>query len=126
MVGFDGQFEKAAAKQLLTVEDVAKTCGVSTRVIYRWIADDSLPVHRFPGSGKRPILRIDSQDLDHWLGQYRHDFKDDENAANQKIVLGGRRFIRTGRPSSARRRNRLDTSVLPRSRVVPLKGDDNG
>ena len=78
------QSKETQERQLLTVADVASACGVSIRTVYRWIENDGLPVHRIPGVGARPLLRIASDDLDEWLGQYRHDYAiEDAVAADQ-------------------------------------------
>ena len=95
------------SSQLLSVSDVARRCGVSKRTVYRWL-DDGLPCLRLPGTGARPILRIDSDDLDQWLDAHRHDFAN-EKKEDRKLTLDGRRFFKPG-TSAARTKTRLDTS----------------
>ena len=107
-------------KRLLKIEDVAERCGTSKRTVYRWIESDDLPVHRFPGSGKAGILRIDQDDLDNWLAQYRHDFTKEAEKHEQTIKLDGRRFIKPSKSFSAGKKS-LDQKPNWRSRVAPKK-----
>jgi excisionase family DNA binding protein len=93
-------------RRLFSIHDVAKACSVSTRIVYRWINDDHLPVHRIPGSGARGILRIDREDLDCWLRKYRHDFAEDDNIPPQTMTLYGRRFIKVPPAEGSKRRRR--------------------
>ena len=102
--------------QLLSVGTVAKHCGVSVRTVYRWL-NDGLVCHRLSGAGARPILRVDSGDLDQWLGRFRHDFAE-ERASNRTLRLAGRRFIKAA-TSSGRPCNRLDKAATPPSRGRP-------
>jgi len=103
--------------RLLTVARVAEQCAVSTRTVYRWIGSEGLPVHRIPGTGARPILRIDSGDLDQWLSQYRHDLAE-EKASDRTLRLDGRRFIPVGE-SLFPEESDLDARKNPASRVPP-------
>jgi excisionase family DNA binding protein len=103
-------------KRLLKVEDVATRCSTSKRTVYRWIEGDGLPVHRIPGSGKAGILRIDEDDLDTWLAQYRHDFTKEAEKHEQTIKLHGRRFIKSGKSFPAGEK-RIDQKAQWRSRV---------
>jgi excisionase family DNA binding protein len=95
----DAKTERASNTRLLKIDDVAEMCSISKRTVYRWIDSEGLPVHRFPGSGRASILRIANDDLADWLGQYRHDFAE-ENKPEQIVKLNGRRFIGVGRSSS--------------------------
>ena len=87
---------KAEGKRLLSVSDVAVRCGVCERTVRTWIAEDGLPVHRIPGRGARGILRVAQDDLDIWLGQYRHNCAEENDKKDKTIRLEGRRFIRAG------------------------------
>jgi len=104
------------SSQLLSVDDVARRCAVSKRTVYRWL-DDGLICLRLPGTGARPILRIDSDDLDQWLGRHRHDFAEEKND-DRKLQLDGRRFFKAD-TSDARTKTRLDIRVAPASRDRP-------
>ena len=117
----DRQSDAALTKRMLSVSDVAAICGVSTRTVYRWMDEDDLPVHHIPGSGARPIRRVDRNDLDEWLRQYSHKFAEEMAAATQTIRLNGRKFI--ARKGSFRSPNSgLDSSRSPASGVPPRKG----
>ena len=100
--------------RLLTIESVAELCGVSSRTVYRWLDREGLPVHRIPGTGARPILRIAQDDLDDWLGQYRHDPA--AKTPEQTIRLEGRRLLHPRQrkpPSSGLTRFRRRVPVPP-------------
>jgi excisionase family DNA binding protein len=114
----DRQLEVAAERRLLSVQEVAAICGVSTRVVRRWIEHDHLPTHRIPGSGARGILRIDREDLDRWLAKFRHDFAEEEGPG-QTMTLHGMTFIRSGKFPPRRKNTRiwLDSGRHPDSRT---------
>ena len=80
---------------LMTVGQTAATCGVSSKTVKRWIADDGLPVHRLPGSGARPIMAVSRTDLDEWLAQYRHDPRHAAET-DKTFTVQGRRFLGHG------------------------------
>jgi excisionase family DNA binding protein len=103
-----------AKRLLLKVEAVAELCGVSTRTVYRWLNREGLPVHRIPGAGLRPILRISQADLDAWLSRHRHDPEVEADKPKRTMRLEGMRFMRT---SSAADKIQLDTSRRFRPRV---------
>jgi hypothetical protein len=94
-------------ERLLSVHAVAKACGVSVRTVYRWLGPDGLPVHRIPGAGARPILRIAQDDLDAFLARHRHDPEVEQAAANRTFHLDGMRSMRPASPDS--RNSELDT-----------------
>jgi excisionase family DNA binding protein len=107
------QSEKANDQQLLSVNDVAKRCGVCTRTVYTWINEERLPVYRIPCKGKRGIIRIAQEDLDEWTGQFRHDFAKEKDKSQRTMRIEGRQFIAS--------ENRLDTSRPKGSRVSTWK-----
>lgn len=107
--------DNALKTRLLRIPDVAQACGVSVKTVYNWIASDSLPVHRMPGRGMRPILRIDKTDLDQWLAARRRDPAMLQKR-DQSIILNGRKFIRPDRNSNPAG-NRLDFHSNPASRL---------
>ena len=80
---------------LLTVQQLATLCGVSSRTVTRWIEDDGLPVHQMPGRGGRSLRLIDPADFDEWIRQYRLDPKVDVND-QPAIRINGRRFFPEG------------------------------
>jgi excisionase family DNA binding protein len=103
---------RTSDKRLLPINEVARQCGVSKRTVYRWIAADELPVHRIPGTGLRPILRIAQDDLDLWLDSHRHD-PDIENAYRDRTFrLDGNRYMQP--PPSKGRKMVLDSRRPPR------------
>lgn len=52
---------------------VARMLGVNDYTVRRWIASGILPCHRTPfRAGRRPISRIDIEDLTGFLDRYRH------------------------------------------------------
>ena len=113
MTVIEGQPDATAAGALLlSVESVARTCGISRRTVYRWL-HEGLPSYNIPGAGFRPILRISTDDLTAWLNRFRHD--PIRQAEEPKTLhLEGRRFFRPA-PDFARRPE-LDTRSVPRSR----------
>jgi excisionase family DNA binding protein len=96
------QFEKTNGQRLLSVKNVAKRCGVCTRTVYTWINEGGLTVHRIPGRGRNGITRIAQEDLDDWIGQFRHDFAKEKDKKKRTMRIEGRQFIAS--------ENRLDTS----------------
>jgi excisionase family DNA binding protein len=109
----DGQ--NAPSNRLLTVEAVADLCGVSKRMVYRWLKNDGLPAHCIPGTGARRILRIAQHDLDQWLGQFRHDAA--AKRPEQTIRLEGRRLLNPHRQKAP------DSGLTPFRRRVPVPPD---
>lgn len=77
---------------ILTLPQVAESCGVSRRTVLRWIHDHGLTVHRLPGAGTRPILAVRQSDLDDWLDQHRHD--PSQITEEAVLRLEGQRFLR--------------------------------
>lgn len=77
---------------LLKISDVAVRCGVSEKVISRWIEEDGLPVHRLPGRGGRHLSLIHRHDLDTWLAQFRVETHGDGDF-DPMIKINGRRFF---------------------------------
>ena len=109
--------EHITAEGLMTVAEVARQCSVSTRTVYRWIRN-GLPIHRIPGTGARPILRISRRDLDECLSKTRQTSTDVARVDSPTIRLDGRKFIRiTTAPVAPE--NRLDTRHDRASRVRP-------
>jgi hypothetical protein len=52
-------------RQLVSVDEFARHAGCSKRTIWRWIADDLLPVYWLAATGVRPgMVRLDLRDLD--------------------------------------------------------------
>lgn len=98
---------------LLTISQVAKTCSVSKRTVYRWIDKANLPTHFMPGIGTRRILRVSRDDLDRWLAQHRHDPA--VKHASSTFALNGRRFIKSVQPQPQKP---LDCRNHPASRVA--------
>jgi len=107
------QSENANDQQLLSVNAVAKRCGVCKRTVYTWINKENLPIHRIPGRGSRGIIRIAQNDLDEWTGQFRHDFAKEKDKSKRTIRIEGRQFIANN--------IRLDTSRSKGSRVPTWK-----
>jgi len=108
-----GRQSEDADGRLLSVNDVAKRCGVCTRTVYTWINEGGLTVHRIPGRGSRGIIRIADDDLGEWLGQFRYDFAKEKDKNKRTIRIEGRQFIAN--------KNRLDTSRSKGSRVPTWK-----
>jgi len=99
----------ACFEGLLSLEQVAAWCSVSCRTVRRWM-DDGLPVHRLPGKGARPIVRIAREDLNDWIRRHRFD-PSLSPSATQTIRLDGRRFLGADKKTAAltlddRRRSR--------------------
>ena len=111
----NGQTTPVGSTSLLKIETVAEQCGVSIRTVQRWIERDDLTVHRLPGTGLRPILRIAEADLEMWLDRHRHDPEVEGAGGQQTIRLDGIRFIKTASPESSK--PELDTSRRFRPRV---------
>lgn len=108
-----------ASPQLLKVGTIADLCGVSVRTIYRWIDREGLPVHRIPGAGLRPILRIAEADLTAWLSRHRHDPEVEDAAGPQTMTLDGMHYIS---PSPEIHKPELDTRRHFRPRVGEVQG----
>ena len=110
-------------KRLLRISEVATSCSVSARTVYRWIERDGLPVHRIPGAGVREIRRISAEDLDEWLSHHRYDLAAANASTQQTLQLNGRRFI-SSIPAETNRKNRLDMLSCSRSRARPTDGKE--
>lgn len=80
-----------AVSALLRVPEVAVYCGVSTKVVYRWLTDGGLPYHRTPGTGPRGIILVHRADLDAWLRGFRVD---PALNTDMRFSLQGRRLLR--------------------------------
>jgi excisionase family DNA binding protein len=93
--------EDKNSRQLFRLQTVADLCGVSTREVYRWLNHGELPVHRLPGTGMRPILRIANQDLDAWLDRHRHDPEVEKEAAKKTLDLAGIRFMPSAKATTS-------------------------
>ena len=52
--------------RLLTIEEVAELCGVSTRTVRRWIDQDQLPAVRIDR-----VVRVAERDLQQFLDRHR-------------------------------------------------------
>jgi excisionase family DNA binding protein len=87
----DNQENKPTKASLMRVGQVAEYCGVSYCVVYRWITDEDLPVHRLPGSGIRPITLISREDLESFLARHRHETY---LPREETVKLNGRRLLR--------------------------------
>jgi excisionase family DNA binding protein len=108
-----GRQSEDADGKLLSVNDVAERCGVCTRTVYTWINEGGLAVHRIPGRGRSGIIRISQDDLDEWIGQFRHDFAKEKDKSERTVRIEGRQFITNN--------TRLDTNVSTCSRVSTWK-----
>ena len=56
---------------LLTVQQVAKTIGISDTLVYQWIETKELPHYRLGGEGKRGKILIDDTDLQAFIARKR-------------------------------------------------------
>ena len=55
-----------AADDLLTVEEVSSSLGLSRSTVKKWVANRTLPVIKL-GSGKKGLVRVRKKDLDNWV-----------------------------------------------------------
>jgi hypothetical protein len=73
MIQFGNNSEK---QKLFSIKDTAERCGVSVDVVYHWIKTGGLLVIQLPGTGKRPITMIKTEDLDDWIDNHRMDLSE--------------------------------------------------
>ncbi len=66
--------------KLLTVQEVAEWAKVSTKTVYRWIADNKIPAIRL---GRR-TYRISEKDLIDYLENTGYYFLVEQNFANKR------------------------------------------
>ena len=85
-----GRSSEADTQQImLTVPQVAASCGVSPRTVKRWISDHALPVHRLPGASARRIVLLSRSDLEEWLSQFRDVETIDSSVRQTALLLEG-------------------------------------
>jgi excisionase family DNA binding protein len=82
-----------SSSRLLDLDEVAERCSVSTKTVRRWIEGDGLPVHRLPGNGLRPIIRVAEDDLENWRHRFRRDVAK-EHEKEPVLRFKGMRFLR--------------------------------
>jgi excisionase family DNA binding protein len=58
--------ERAPDGELLTVEEVSLSLGISRSTVKKWVAKRILPVVKL-GSGKKGLVRVRKKDLDNWV-----------------------------------------------------------
>ncbi len=53
---------KFTSEQMLTIPEIAELCQVSVRTVYRWVAEQGLPVIQIGG-----VTRVRPTDLEHFF-----------------------------------------------------------
>jgi excisionase family DNA binding protein len=78
-------------QSIVSVTEAARLLGVSRVTVMRYIHSDILPCTNYPGTGKRPIRRIECANIESFRLQYKQlsQIKVDGNIGQQcgSIIL---------------------------------------
>lgn len=66
--------KETAAKQWLSVKEVAEYLGLKPATIYQYVAERRIPYHKVPGS---QLVKFKASEVDEWMARGRVETKEE-------------------------------------------------